>query len=42
MTLHKDVMLDFARDARTGLEEAVFCVGKTVAHIAEILRAKPC
>lgn len=38
MTLHKDIMLDFARDARTGLDEAVFCAGKTVAHIAEILR----
>jgi hypothetical protein len=38
MTLHKDVMLDFARDARTGLDEAVFCAGKTVAHVAEILR----
>jgi hypothetical protein len=31
-------MLDFARDARTGLDEAVFCAGKSVAHIAEILR----
>ena len=38
MTLHKDVMLDFAREARTGLDEAVFCAGKTVAHVAEILR----
>lgn len=38
MTLHKDVMLDFAREARTGLDEAVFCAGKSVAHIAEILR----
>jgi hypothetical protein len=38
MTLHKDIMLDFAREARTGLDEAVFCSGKTVAHIAEILR----
>lgn len=38
MALHKDIMLDFARDARTGLDEAVFCAGKTVAHIAEILR----
>ena len=38
MTLHKDVMLDFARDARTGLDEAVFCAGKTAAHVAEILR----
>ncbi len=38
MTLHKDIMLDFAREARTGLDEAVFCSGKSVAHIAEILR----
>ncbi|KPK34434.1 MAG: circadian phase modifier CpmA [Betaproteobacteria bacterium SG8_40] len=38
MSLHKDIMLDFAREARTGLDEAVFCAGKTVAHIAEILR----
>lgn len=38
MTLHKDVMLDFAREARTGLDEAVFCAGKSVAHVVEILR----
>ncbi|HWQ40344.1 MAG TPA: nickel pincer cofactor biosynthesis protein LarB [Burkholderiales bacterium] len=38
MTLHKDVMLDFAREARTGLNEAIFCAGKTVGHIEEILR----
>jgi NCAIR mutase (PurE)-related protein len=38
MTVHKDIMLDFAREARTGLDEAVFCAGKSVAHIAEILR----
>jgi NCAIR mutase (PurE)-related protein len=38
MTLHKDVMLDFAREARTGLNEAIFCAGKTVAHLEEILR----
>lgn len=37
MTLHKDVMLDFARDARTGLDEAVLCESKTVAHISVIL-----
>jgi pyridinium-3,5-biscarboxylic acid mononucleotide synthase len=37
MTLHHDVMLDFARAARTGLNEAIFCAGKTVDHIAEIL-----
>jgi NCAIR mutase (PurE)-related protein len=38
MTLHKDVMLDFAREARTGLNEAIFCAGKTIGHIEEILR----
>ena len=37
MTLHKDVMLDFARDARTGLDEAVMCASKTVLHLATIL-----
>ncbi len=37
MTLHKDVMLDFARDARTGLEEAVLCAPKSVAHLSVIL-----
>lgn len=37
MTLHKDVMLDFAREARTGLDEAVLCAHKSVSHIAEIL-----
>jgi NCAIR mutase (PurE)-related protein len=38
MTLHKDVMLDFAREARTGLNEAIFCAGKTIGHVEEILR----
>lgn len=38
MTLHKDIMLDFAREARTGLDEAVLCSGKSVSHIAEILK----
>jgi NCAIR mutase (PurE)-related protein len=37
MTLHKDVMLDFAREARTGLNEAIFCAGKSVEHLSEIL-----
>src|SRR5258706_9181634 len=37
MTLHKDVMLDFARDARTGLEEAVLCASKSVTHLSAIL-----
>lgn len=37
MTLHKDVMLDFARDARTGLEEAVLCESKSLTHLSAIL-----
>ena len=37
MTLHKDVMLDFARDARTGLEEAVLCSSKSIDHLSVIL-----
>jgi pyridinium-3,5-biscarboxylic acid mononucleotide synthase len=37
MTLHKDVMLDFARDARTGLDEAVLCASKSVGHLGAIL-----
>lgn len=32
-----DVKLDFARPARIGLEEAIFCQGKTVQHLATIL-----
>jgi NCAIR mutase (PurE)-related protein len=38
MILHKDVMLDFAREAHTGLNEAIFCAGKTIGHVEEILR----
>ena len=37
MTLHKDVMLDFARGARTGLVEAVLCASKSVPHLSVIL-----
>jgi NCAIR mutase (PurE)-related protein len=37
MTLHKDVMLDFAREARTGLDEAVLCASKSVPHLSAIL-----
>ena len=37
MTLHKDVMLDFARDARTGLDEAVLCASKSIEHLQVIL-----
>jgi pyridinium-3,5-biscarboxylic acid mononucleotide synthase len=38
MTFHKDILLDFAREARTGLNEAIFCAGKTQPHLEEILR----
>ena len=34
-----DVLLDLTRAQRTGLEEAVFCQGKTVDQIASICRA---
>lgn len=34
---HSDVIFDFARSARIGLDEAVFCEGKTVGQIASIL-----
>lgn len=37
MTLHKDVMLDFAREARTGLDEAVMCAPKSALHLTTIL-----
>jgi pyridinium-3,5-biscarboxylic acid mononucleotide synthase len=30
-------MLDFARDARTGLEEAVLCASKSITHLSVIL-----
>ena len=32
-----EIMLDLARSTRTGLDEAVYCAGKSVAHIGEIL-----
>lgn len=32
-----EVTLDFQRAARIGFEEAIFCQGKTVAHLTEIL-----
>lgn len=38
MAPDRDVRLDHERRSRTGLEEAVYCAGKTVTHIAEILR----
>lgn len=38
MSPEQQVVLDPGRARRTGLEEAVFCSGKTPAQIAEILR----
>ncbi len=32
-----DINLDFAREARVGLDEAIFCEGKTTQQIVEIL-----
>ncbi|WP_454858221.1 nickel pincer cofactor biosynthesis protein LarB [Rhizobium binxianense] len=34
-----DVVFDHARDARIGLDEAVFCAGKSAAQIAAILES---
>jgi NCAIR mutase (PurE)-related protein len=34
-----DFNLDFARFARTGLEEAIFCSGKSIDHLAQIIDA---
>lgn len=38
MSYAKDVKLDFSREDRIGLDEAIFCEGKTAEQIAEILR----
>jgi len=37
MTRSSDIKLDFDRSQRIGLEEAIFCEGKTADHIVEIL-----
>jgi NCAIR mutase (PurE)-related protein len=37
MTVRHEVMLDFARKARIGFEEAILCQGKTTEHLVEIL-----
>ncbi len=37
MTQVSDIQLDFNRRSRVGLDEAVYCAGKTVAHLTEIL-----
>ena len=35
--LSNEHMLDLSRAARTGLDEAIFCDGKTAPQIAEIV-----
>ena len=37
MSAAKDIKLDFDREGRIGLDEAIFCEGKTAEQIAEIL-----
>ena len=37
MTMDQDIKLDLQRAARIGFDEAIFCSGKTVGHIARIL-----
>ncbi len=37
MNISDEVLLDFSRKERTGLDEAVYCAGKSAAHIIEIL-----
>ena len=38
MSLQTDVQLDFNREDRIGLDEAIFCEGKTADQIDELLR----
>lgn len=37
MNVQNEILLDFNRRRRTGLDEAVYCAEKSVAHVAEIL-----
>ncbi len=37
MSIRKDSRLDFERAQRTGFDEAIFCAGKSDAHLADIL-----
>ena len=37
MNVHSEILLDHDRRKRTGLDEAVYCAGKSAAHIAAIL-----
>lgn len=38
MNVENEILLDLTRRQRTGLDEAVYCAGKSVDHILEILR----
>lgn len=38
MNVENEILLDLHRRQRTGLDEAVYCAGKSVHHILEILR----
>ncbi|MFO0661011.1 MAG: nickel pincer cofactor biosynthesis protein LarB [Polyangiaceae bacterium] len=38
MAAQDDIRLDFTRQERIGLPEAIFCAGKSDEHIAEIIR----
>lgn len=38
MGIEDEIKLDFLRRERIGLDEAIYCAGKSDAHIAEILR----
>jgi NCAIR mutase (PurE)-related protein len=38
MNVRSEILLDVHRRQRMGLDEAVYCAGKSVAHILEILR----
>lgn len=38
MNVEREILLDFSRRQRSGLDEAVYCAGKSVDHILEILR----
>lgn len=38
MNVENEILLDLKRRQRTGLDEAVYCAGKSVDHILEILR----
>lgn len=37
MSVEKDIKLDLSRGERIGLDEAIFCSGKSIAHIDRIL-----